>query len=122
MASRIAYTEAPRPRRPRQKAKDHLAYLHELPCVISGRRPVEAAHIRIGSRADGKRPTGAAEKPDDKWAIPLAPDLHREQHAIGDELAFWRSYGIDPFVLALRLWAATGDAARGEEIIREARG
>jgi hypothetical protein len=42
-----------------------------------------------------------AEKPSDKWTLPLCNQHHREQHDHGDELAFWAEYGIDPFALAL---------------------
>ena len=63
-------------------------------------------------------------KPDDCWVVPLDSGCHRtnadSQHA-GSEVAFWDRHGIDPFMLALSLHAASGDVERGELIIQEAR-
>lgn len=111
-----------RPRKPvkaRAKDGDHLAYLRTLPCVITGKSPVEAAHIRFGSKLWGKPITGIGTKPDDRWCLPLSPDLHREQHA-GSEAKFWQDHGLDPLVIAARLWEASGDHAAGLKIIRDA--
>jgi hypothetical protein len=108
-------------KRPRQKIESHLRFIRTLPCLISGRRPVEAAHIRFADMRYGKRPTGIAEKPDDHWVVPLHPDLHREQHAAGDELGWWKSKGIAPLRVALALWLATGDEDLAEQILRENR-
>jgi hypothetical protein len=43
-----------------------------------------------------------AEKPSDKWALPLCNRHHAEQHSM-NELAFWKQYDIDPFMLAITL-------------------
>jgi hypothetical protein len=45
-----------------------------------------------------------AEKPSDKWALPLCNRHHREQHSM-NELEFWKSHGIDPFMLAIKMRA-----------------
>lgn len=121
---RIEYVEPVRQRRPRVKDGGHLDNIRQLPCIICGTHPVEAAHVRIGSRKHGKRPTGLGEKPDDRWTIPLCARHHRldpeAQHS-GYELRFWDDYEIDPFATALSLWAADGDLTTMEQIIREAR-
>ena len=39
-----------------------------------------------------------AEKPSDKWAVPLCNRHHREQHGM-NEMDFWKCNGINPFVL-----------------------
>jgi len=91
-----------RQREPRIKDNKHLDYIRSLPCCVCGGIDTEAAHIRTGSLAHGKNPTGMAEKPSDKWALPLCNRHHREQHAM-NELEFWKSYGIDPFITAIRL-------------------
>ena len=59
---------------------------------------VEACHIRTAALGYGKFHTGLGEKPSDKWAVPLCGRCHREQHAFGDELKWWHSKGIDPFM------------------------
>jgi len=93
-----------RQREPRQHDKRHLDFVRSLPCCICGEdTTVEAAHIRTGSIPHGKRSTGLQEKPSDKWAVPLCGKHHREQHAAGNEIAWWASYGKDPFMIAIGL-------------------
>lgn len=96
-------------KRPRVKDDAHLRWLRTLPCAITGMRPVEAAHIRYGDPVYGKRETGMGEKPSDQWCLPLSPAMHREQHAAGDERAWWQAKGIDPCRLALALYNVSGD-------------
>ena len=48
-------------RRPREHDDKHLAFIRTLPCVITGKRPVEAAHVRYADLAYGKRETAQAE-------------------------------------------------------------
>ncbi|UXN66413.1 hypothetical protein N8E89_25120 (plasmid) [Phyllobacterium sp. A18/5-2] len=106
-------------KKPRQKIAAHLDFIRSLPCLITGARDVEAAHIRYGNMRWGKRLTDIGEKPDDQWVVPLSTKMHREQ--VGDEELWWREKGIDPVLVAMALWRATGDEQAGESIIREAR-
>ncbi len=92
-----------RQRQPREKNERHLDYIRSLPCCVCGGIDTEAAHIRIGSPDHGKRATGMQEKSSDKWALPLCNRHHREQHDAGNELKWWASKGIDPFMLAIKL-------------------
>ena len=93
-----------RQRQPRVKDNKHLDYIRSLPCCICGEdTTVEAAHVRTASLEHGKLYTGKAEKPSDKWAVPLCGRHHREQHDFGNELKWWASKGIDPFLLAITL-------------------
>lgn len=95
-----------RQRQPREKSKKYLDYIRSLPCCIcDDNTTTEAAHIRVGSIEHGKANTGMQEKSSDRWAVPLCGKHHREQHAGGDELAWWFSKGIDPFKLAMTLRA-----------------
>lgn len=111
-------------RQPRVKDARYLGFLHELPCVICGARVVEAAHIRFADPERGKPYTGKAEKPSDKWALPLCSYDHREgpdaQHR-SNERAWWDRQGIDPIALCEALYAISGDVAQGEQIIAQAR-
>jgi hypothetical protein len=53
--------------------------------------------------------TGLAEKPDDRWALPLKRAHHRAQHAHGNELLWWAEHGVrDPFKLCLTLYECYG--------------
>lgn len=91
-----------RQREPRERDNKHLDYIRSLPCCICGGIDTEAAHIRTASPEFGKRQTGMAEKPSDKWTVPLCNKHHREQHSM-EELSFWKCHGINPFVLAMTL-------------------
>lgn len=71
-------------KRPRIEDGKHLAWIRTLPCVITGAYGVEAAHIRFADFRFAKRETGKAEKPDDKWGLPLSPEMHREQHNMNE--------------------------------------
>lgn len=92
-----------RQREPRQKDAKHLDYIRSLPCCICGGIDTEAAHIRTASLAHGKQHTGMAEKPSDKWALPLCNRHHTEQHDFGNELKWWALKGINPFELAISI-------------------
>ncbi len=118
-----AFSNAPvgkQAKRKRVKNDAHLDFIRSLPCVITGTHPVEAAHIRYASRIYGKRATGAGEKPDDAWTIPLSPAKHREQHGMDEEM-FWLRHGIDPLQVAAALYANSGDDDQGRLILSEAR-
>lgn len=91
-----------RQKEPRVKNERHLNYIRSLPCCICGGIDTEAAHIRTASLSHGKRETGRAEKPSDKWALPLCHAHHLEQHTM-NEMKFWAIHGIDPFMLAISL-------------------
>ena len=115
-ASRIARNtpslrRGPDPRR----SIEHLQFVRGLPCLACGRRPPsEAAHVRVGT--DG----GTAQKPSDKFAVPLCAGCHGRQHQEG-ELTFWSELGIDPVDRAMRLWTVSGDPKAAERIIFRAR-
>lgn len=105
-------------KRPRIENRNHLAFVRMLPCVVCGiRRNVEAAHVRMGNPLYGKRQAGMAEKPDDKFSLPLCAAHHDEQHSM-NEAQFWMALAVDPLALSLALFDATGDEERAEAIIR----
>lgn len=107
-------------KRPRVENTGHLKFIRSLPCCCCGKRPVDAAHLRMAGPAYGKRDTGSAQKPDDRWTTPLCRQHHDEQHK-GSEAAFWAAQGIDPFVLSLTLWGCSGDDEAAEAAIKGAR-
>ena len=104
-------------KRPRLHQEAHLSFIRELPCVSCGNdTATEAAHLRSANRQYGKLHTGLGEKPSDMWTLPLCGDCHRQQHK-GNELNFWTNLGVNPFVLALSLFAASGDHELAHEVI-----
>jgi hypothetical protein len=105
-------------RRPRDRNEDHLKWIRGLHCCVCGSPDPDPAHIRAASNVHGKRETGGAEKPSDRWVAPLCRTHHDEQHAAGNELVWWASKGIDPFGLALSLYAVSGDDEIGDAILR----
>jgi hypothetical protein len=95
----------------------HLEFIRSLPCVACGNDiSTEAAHLRTERMEYGKRNTGMQQKPSDMWTLPLCGSCHRQQHT-GNEMNFWSNLGINPFVLALSLHAASGDHELAQEVI-----
>jgi hypothetical protein len=86
----------PEPRRVRDK--DHLRFVSTQPCLICGRTPTDAHHLRFAqSRALGR-------KVSDEWVVALCRGHHREVHRHGDERDWWAKSGIDPNDAARSLW------------------
>lgn len=104
-------------RRPRDRNEGHLKWIRGLHCCICGAADPDAAHIRTASAVHGKSSTGLQEKPSDKWVTPLCRTHHDMQHSM-EELKFWAMFGIDPFGLALSLYAVSGDDEIGDAILR----
>ena len=95
----------PEPRRVRDR--DHVRYVAKQPCLICGRQPCDAHHLRYSqSRALGR-------KVSDEFTVPLCRGHHREVHGCGDEVAWWRKSGIDPTVAARELWLETHPLSSG---------
>ncbi len=94
--SRLAH---PEPRRFRDK--DHVKFVAKQPCLICGRRPSDAHHLRFAQhRALGR-------KVSDEFIVPLCRGHHREVHRSGDEASWWSKAGIDPIGVARTLWTET---------------
>src|SRR5215467_7960562 len=84
------------PRRVRDR--DHVRLVAKQPCLVCGRRPADAHHLRFAqSRALGR-------KVSDEFTVPLCRGHHREVHRCGDEAAWWKKAGIDPTIPARVLW------------------
>ena len=99
-------TRKPKRERGRQEDPAHLALIRKLPCLLGGEGPVEAAHVRMSDAAYGKANSGTQQKPDDCWTVPLSAGKHREQHAAGERW-FWEEHGINPLLIAQRLYGVS---------------
>ena len=89
----------PEPRRFRDKT--HCQFVSKQPCLICGRQPADAHHLRFAQhRALGR-------KVSDEFIVPLCRGHHREVHRSGDEASWWEKAGIDPSVTARALWLET---------------
>ena len=61
----------------------------------------DAHHLRF------MQPRALGRRVSDEFAVPLCRTHHRAVHRHGDEVAWWKSAGIDPAVIAQRLWQHT---------------
>lgn len=112
-----------RPIRGRLIDRSHKAAIAQLFCVATYVRSgvelygVHVAHLRFSNAAAGAANPGLQRKPDDRWTLPLSPNEHRRQHAMG-EAAYWAELSIIPHQLATDLWAASPDLELMSEILR----
>jgi hypothetical protein len=89
----------PEPRRFRDK--DHVKFVAKQPCLICGRRPADAHHLRFAQHP------ALGRKVSDEFTVPLCRGHHREVHRSGDEAVWWSKAGIDPLGAARTLWTET---------------
>ncbi len=94
----------PEPRRIRDR--DHVQFVAKRPCLICGRQPSDAHHVRFAqSPALGR-------KVSDEFTVPLCRGHHREVHRCGDEPVWWLKARINPTVTARALWLETHPLSR----------
>jgi hypothetical protein len=91
------YAVTPRPRRLRDKL--HREFVQ--PCVVCGRQPSDAHHLRF------TQPRALGRKVSDEFTVPLCRMHHREIHRSVKEQHWWSRVGIDPIPIADKLWAQT---------------
>ena len=89
----------PEPRR--QRNKIHLRFVAKQPCVICGRQPCDAHHLRFAQTR------GLGLKVSDEFTVPLCRGHHRELHRAGNEPQWWAARGIDALDAARKLWIET---------------
>lgn len=89
----------PEPRRIRDK--EHLRFVSRQPCLICGREPSDAHHIRFA------QPRALGRKVSDEFTVPLCRTHHRELHHAGDEVAWWDKHRLEPLSKASMLWRHT---------------
>jgi hypothetical protein len=85
----------------RVRSKEHLRFVAGQPCLICGRTPAHAHHIRY---AQAK---GISLKVSDEFTVPLCAIHHSENHATGNEMRWWQERKIDPLAVADELWGKT---------------
>lgn len=75
----------PTKRASRWRSQAHCNFVRSHECSVQGcdGRPIEVAHVRLGSGA------GVGQKPDDWRAVSLCRHHHDEQHRVG-ERTFWQ--------------------------------
>jgi ERF superfamily len=82
----------------RERDRNHLRFVASQPCLLCGRTPSDAHHIKYAeARAIGR-------KVSDKFTVPVCRLHHRELHRRGNERAWWETLGVDPLATAAKLW------------------
>lgn len=87
------------PRRHRDKA--HLRFVASQPCLICGRSPSDAHHLRY------VQPRAMGRKTSDEFTVPLCRTHHRDNHRVGDEKNWWTKSTIDPIEVSRTLWRSS---------------
>jgi hypothetical protein len=82
----------------RLRDKDHRNFVASQPCLVCGRLPADAHHLRFA------QPRALGRKVSDEFTVPVCRVHHRELHRHGDEAAWWQKTKIDPLPIARRLW------------------
>jgi hypothetical protein len=85
----------------RERDRDHLRFVAAQACLVCGRTPSDAHHLKFAEqRAMGR-------KVSDRFTVPICRLHHRELHRRGNEHAWWLSQGVDPLPVAASLWDRT---------------
>jgi hypothetical protein len=109
---RIDKSELALPEPKRLRDRHHLRFVASHPCLVCGRAPCQAHHLRIA------QPRALGRKVSDEFTVPLCPTHHHELHMRGDEGQWWRDRKVDPAPIANELWRESRsrpeiDAGRG---------
>jgi hypothetical protein len=82
----------------RIRCKEHLRFVASRSCLICGRSPSHAHHIRYAQSR------GLGLKVSDEFTVPLCATHHHQVHATGKEREWWQERDIDPLEVARDLW------------------
>jgi hypothetical protein len=91
----------------RERDRHHLKFVTAQPCLVCGRTPSDAHHIKFAEQR------ALARKVSDKFTVPICRLHHRELHRHGNERAWWQKYAIDPLNVASSLWITTHSVEAG---------
>ena len=94
----------------RLRDKEHCRFVATQPCVVCGRTPAEAHHIRFA------QPRALGRKVSDEYTVPVCRVHHRDLHGYGDEASWWAGVGIDPLPIALELWRGARSAESSQNV------
>jgi hypothetical protein len=99
----------------RERDREHLRFVASQPCLVCGRTPSDAHHVKFAEqRAMGR-------KVSDKFTVPVCRLHHRELHRRGDERTWWAEHEIEPLAVAANLWGQTRKATPAVEATPDVR-
>jgi Rad52/22 family double-strand break repair protein len=94
----------------RLRDKEHLKFVAKQPCLVCGRQPSDAHHLRFAQlRALGM-------KVSDEFTVPLCRTHHRSLHQTGNELTWWEKARIEPLPIARKLWETSHPRAASKTV------
>jgi hypothetical protein len=82
----------------RLRDTEHLQFVAAQPCIVCGRSPSHAYHLRFA------QPRAMGAKVSDEFTVPLCFLHHRALHDSGSEETWWQVHSTDPLAEAKRLW------------------
>ena len=82
----------------RIRCKEHLRFVASQPCLICGRSPSHAHHVRHAQAR------GLSLKVSDEFAVPLCATHHHHIHTTSKEREWWQDRNLDPLAAARDLW------------------
>jgi hypothetical protein len=85
----------------RVRDREHVKSVAKQPCLVCGRRPADAHHLRFAQAP------ALGRKVSDEFTVPLCRGHHREVHRYRDESVWWNKTGIDAAAAARVLWLKT---------------
>ena len=97
--SKIDKSQLPLAEPKRVRSKEHLRFVARQPCLVCGRSPSQAHHLRFA------QPRAMSKKVSDEFTVPLCASHHDAAHRVGDEQSWWMDKGVDPMATARKLWA-----------------
>ncbi len=97
------------PKRLRDKA--HLRFVASQPCLVCGRQPSDAHHLRFAQLQ------ALGLKVSDEFTVPLCRGHHRQVHQTGNEAGWWVDLDINALEVAKGLWAESRGLRKSESII-----
>lgn len=88
----------------RRRDRTHLRFVASEPCLLCGRQPADAHHLRF------MQPRAMGRKVSDEFTVPLCRTHHRALHQSGNEAAWWDDLDIDAPSIAQGLWEQSHSA------------
>ncbi len=95
----------------RIRDKEHLKFVARQACVVCGRQPSDAHHLRFA------QPRGLGMKVSDEFTVPLCRTHHRNLHQTGNEIGWWEKARIEPLPIARKLWGRATRARHRDRLL-----